>query len=288
VKQRNILLFFPIALLAQIACPDATDAQPLKRPAPLSGQIAATKGGEQATLIPRKTWQRAVVQQDLKAGDVLRTNAAGTLAIVFADGTQVRLGRNSVMVVRLVSRSGPSTLSLQQGRAWGRSPRKRSNLSIETPSATAAIRGTEWAITADEDSSQLQVFSGSVELSNEAGSLTVEAGQAASVLRGQAPTRTVLVNPSGREQMLYFVNLASGLDLLGNQSDAFVRARQSGAEGDWETASRLFDGLAESDNPADRAAGASGRYIAAVQLVTQALTASADRPSRSWPSASAA
>ncbi len=253
-------------LLAETAFPSVAAAQLLKRTTPVSGTIAGTKGGEQATLIPRKSWQRAVAQQDLKAGDVLRTNAAGTLAIVFADGTQVRLGRNSVMVVRLVSKSGPSALSLQRGRAWGRSPRKRSNLSIETPSATAAIRGTEWAISADEDSSQLQVFSGTVELSNDAGSLTVEAGQAASVLRGQAPTRTVLVNPTGREQMLYFVNLASGLDLLGNRSDAFLQARRSGAEGDWESALRQFDALAATDDPADRAAGTYGRYVAAVQL----------------------
>ena len=270
VKKAVKLAKFPslilVLLLAETAFPPVASAQLLKRTAPVSGTIAGTKGGEQATLIPRNIWQRAVAQQDLKAGDVLRTNGAGTLAIVFADGTQVRLGRNSVMVVRLVSKSGPSTLSLQRGRAWGRSPRKRSNLSIETPSATAAIRGTEWAISADEESSQLQVFSGAVLLSNEAGSLTVEAGQAASVLRGQAPTRTVLVNPTGREQMLYFVNLASGLDLLGNRSDAFLRARQSGAEGDWQTASRLFDELALADDPADRAAGAYGRYVAAVQL----------------------
>lgn len=170
------------------------------------------------------------------------------------------------MVVRLVSKNGPSSLSLQRGRAWGRSPRKRSNLSIETPSATAAIRGTEWAITADEDSSQLQVFSGTVELSNDAGSLTVQGGQAATVLRGQAPTRTVLVNPTGREQMLYFVNLASGLDMLGNQSQNFVRARQSAVEGDWEAASRLFGALARSEDPADRAAGAYGLYISAIQM----------------------
>lgn len=261
-----LAVILALQLLAPVAVPDSARAQLLERSTPLSGRIATAKGGEQATLIPRKTWQRAVAQQDLKAGDVLRTNAAGTLAIVFADGTQVRLGRNSVMVVRLVSKSGPSTLSLQRGRAWGRSPRKRTNLSIETPSATAAIRGTEWAISADEDSSQLQVFSGTVELSNEAGSLTVEAGQAASVLRGQAPTRTVLVNPTGREQMLYFVNLASGLDLLGNRSDSFLRARRSGAEGDWETALRLFDELAATDVPADRAAGTYGRYVAAVQL----------------------
>lgn len=266
VNLRKIQLSLLIALLAQTVYPDATYAQPLKRPAPLSGKIAATKGGEQATLLPRRTWQKAVVQQDLKAGDILRTNAAGTLAIVFADGTQVRLGRNTVMVVRLVSKSGPSRLSLQRGRAWGRSPRKRSNLSIDTPSATAAIRGTEWALTADEDSSQLQVFSGAVELSNDAGSLTLQGGQAATVLRGQAPTRTVLVNPTGREQMLYFVNLASGLDMLSNQNEEFTRARQYVAEGDWEAASNLFDDLARADDPADRAAGAYGRYIAAVQL----------------------
>jgi len=255
-----------IAVLGQIVFSDAISAQPLKRTAPLSGKITAAKGGEQATLLPRKTWQKAVRQQDLKAGDILRTKAAGTLAIVFADGTQVRLGRNSVMVVRQVSKRGASTLSLQRGRAWGRSPRNRSNLSIETPSATAAIRGTEWAINADQDSSQLQVFSGTVELSNEAGSLTVQAGQAATVVRGQAPTRTVLVNPDGREQMLYFVNLASGLDLLGNDSEAFIRARQSAAGGDWEAASRLFGALTQSDDKADRAAGIYGEYVAAMQL----------------------
>ena len=266
VKLRKFPALILVALLAETAFPSVAAAQLLKRTTPVSGTIAGTKGGEQATLIPRNSWQRAVAQQDLKAGDVLRTNAAGTLAIVFADGTQVRLGRNSLMVVRLVSKSGPSTLSLQRGRAWGRSPRKRTNLSIETPSATAAIRGTEWAISADADSSQLQVFSGTVELSNEAGSLTVEAGQAASVLRGQAPTRTVLVNPTGREQMLYFVNLASGLDLLGNRSEAFLQARRSGAEGDWQTARQLFGELAATDSPADRAAGAYGRYVAAVQL----------------------
>lgn len=254
-----------IAMLGQIVFPEAISAQPLKRTAPLSGKITAAKGGEQATLLPRKTWQKAVRQQDLKAGDILRTKAAGTLAIVFADGTQVRLGRNSVMVVRRVSKSGASSLSLQRGRAWGRSPRNRSNLSIETPSATAAIRGTEWAINADADSSQLQVFSGTVELSNEAGSLTVQAGQAATVLRGQAPTRTILVNPTGREQMLYFVNLASGLDLLDSDRDTFASARRLAAGGDWQTASRLFDELAQSDNPSDSAAGIYGGYVAAMQ-----------------------
>ncbi len=268
--------------LGQSVFPEAIAAQPVKRPAPLSGKITATKGGEQATLLPRRTWQRAVRQQDLKTGDVLRTKAAGTLAIVFADGTQVRLGRNSVMVVRQVSKTGKSSLSLQRGRAWGRSPRNRTNLSIETPSATAAIRGTEWAINADAESSRLQVFSGTVELSNEAGSLTVEAGQAATVLLGRAPTRTVLANPTGREQMLYFVNLASGLDLLDNESEAFVSARQLAASGDWETAARFFDDLSRSEDPVDRAAGTYGSYVAAVQQGEEAAPPMLDATAESY------
>ncbi|QTD55781.1 hypothetical protein [Parasphingorhabdus cellanae] len=51
-------------------------------------------------------------------------------------------------------------------------------------------------------------------------------------MREQAPTRTMLVNPDGREQMLYFVNLASGLDLLGNDSETLINARRLADGGD--------------------------------------------------------
>ncbi|WP_284126145.1 FecR domain-containing protein [Parerythrobacter aestuarii] len=215
--------------------------------------------------MPRRTWQRAVASQDLKAGDVLRTNASGTLAIVFADGTQIRLGRNSTLVVKRVAKGGPSAVSLQRGKAWGRSPRSRTKLSVETPSATAAIRGTEWAIEAGEDLSRLQVFSGAVEFANDAGSLLVEAGQAATARRGQAPTRTVLANPAGREQMLYFVDVGDGLDILASDAPAFAEGRALLARRDWVGAEQAFARLAASSDPQDRAAGQYGRYVALVQ-----------------------
>ena len=265
---KNTYISIGTLFLALLQVGHAADlaAQTTARTGNISGKIVSTKGGEQAKLIPKQSWQKAVVRQQLKAGDILRTNRSGTLAVVFADRTQVRLGRNSTLVVREVRRGSPSRVSLRKGRVWGRSPRGRSRLSVETPSATAAIRGTEWAIQADEASSQLQVFSGSVELSNEAGSLVVEAGQAASVLRGQAPTRTVLTNPVGREQMLYFVDVADGLDLIDNGNPTFAKAREQVAVGEWQQATDLFERLVNTRDPKDRAAGIYGRYIAAVQL----------------------
>lgn len=202
------------------------------------------------------------MRQDLKAGDILRTNSRGTLAIVFADRTQIRLGRHSVMRVNAVSRGAPSSLTLERGRAWGRTPRGGgSNLSIETPAATAGIRGTEWAITADDQTTSLQVFSGEVELFNDLGNISVGAGEAATAIFGRAPTRVALVNPVGREQMMYFVALEDGLDLFaGADVPGIALARR----GEWEAARAAFANVGSEGRRGSIAA--FGTFIADIRL----------------------
>jgi tetratricopeptide (TPR) repeat protein len=198
--------------------PGALHAEPVARTAPVAGSIIRTRSGETAVLVPSPTVRRAEVLQQLKAGDVLRTGGVGALAIVFADQTQIRLGPNSVLVVREVRAGQPSALELQRGRVWGRSPSGKTRLSVETPSATAAIRGTEWAIVADEAATTLQVFEGEIAFANAAGGLTVSGGEAATARPGQAPTRVVLVNRVGREQMLYYLSRDEGLEVLADSS----------------------------------------------------------------------
>jgi tetratricopeptide (TPR) repeat protein len=58
------------------------------------------------------------------------------------------------------------------------------------------------------------VFEGEIAFANEAGSLTVAGGEAATARPGQAPTRAVLVNRVGREQMLYYLSRDEGLAML--------------------------------------------------------------------------
>ncbi len=212
-------------------------AQAVPRTGEIAGQIVARNSGEQARLLPSPQFRDAVVRQQLKAGDVLRTNAAGTLSIVFADRTQVRLGRNSTLLVRAIQDGRPSAVQLQRGRLWGRAPRGRSNFAIETPSATAAIRGTEFAIEVSDYLTQLSVFEGSVEIGNEAGALTIGTGEAAQVQRGQAPVRVALIDPVGREQLLYFVTLEEGRDLAARSPGGVAAAAQ------------MFDALAAGETP---------------------------------------
>lgn len=252
-----------IALGTALASPVAAD--PVDRPGAIAGQVVATKGGEEGRLVPRTGFAAIENRQRLKDGDILRTNRSGTMSILFADRTQVRLGRNATMAVGRSTAGGAQEVSLRRGKAWGRSPRKNSRLRVRTATATAAIRGTEWAIEAAEDVTRLQVFEGEVELANEFGSVTVAGGEAAIARRGAAPIKVALVNPDGREQMLYFLQLEDGLDLMraGAGAGAAVTAL---AKGEWEVARNYFVGLASSPQPAERAIAEFGLFVVAAQL----------------------
>lgn len=231
---------FGAVFVSALAIASSAKSAPLARGRPFSGTIIAAKGGENASLVPEQQWRPAEPSQRLKAGDVLRTNANGTLAILFADRTQMRLGRNTVLVVKAVSAGRPSAVALQSGRLWARSPRAAANLSVETPSATAAIRGTEWALSVSDDKTSLQVFDGVVNLANDQGMVDIAAGQAGVAERGKAPTRVVLADPVGREQILYFVRLEDGLALLPSDDPRIARANALVRDGQWATARALY------------------------------------------------
>ena len=193
-----------LRLILGIAVAAPANAQLLPRSAPLAGRIVSTKGGEQAQLLPEQRFRNAVPRQDLKPGDTLRTNASGTLAVVFADRTQVRLGRNTVLVVKAVTDGSPSALRLESGTFWGRALRGKARLSVETPSATAAVRGTDWSLAVTPTQTDLQVFDGAIDFFNDQGRLSVTSGQAARARLGEAPARIVTVQSTEREQMQYY------------------------------------------------------------------------------------
>lgn len=185
-------------------------AQPIPRPTPVAGSIVAAKGGEELRFVREERWRNVEIRQDVVGGDVLRTNAIGNLAILFADQTQIRVGRNSTLTVNDVAGSGSGTtqLGLQAGSIWARANRGGSGVDVKTPAAVAAIRGTDWSLSVDgSGKTSLIVLEGVVELSNAQGSVTVRQGEGAVAAIGQAPTKFVLVNSEDREQMLFYMTL---------------------------------------------------------------------------------
>ncbi len=189
-------------------------AEPLQRPTPVAGSVIARKTGEEVRFVDVTNWRVVDLNQDLLDGDVLRTNATGQLAILFSDHTQIRLGRNSSLQVKKMSATGDTILNLQSGTIWARAQRGGQGLTVETPAAAAAIRGTDWTMTVEGAKTSMIVLEGRVSLSNPQGSVDVNEGEGAVATIGQAPRKLVIVTPDDREQMLFYLNLRDGFGLM--------------------------------------------------------------------------
>ena len=141
---------------------------------------------------------------------MLRTNASGHLAVLFADHTQIRLARNTTLLVKQVGAAEDTVLSLEAGSDLGarRARRRRPDR------RDAGGRRGDPRHRLDDDrrgcgKTSLIVLEGLVELSNEFGSVSVARGEGAVASIGQAPTKVVIVDPDDREQMLFYLSLRS-------------------------------------------------------------------------------
>ncbi|OJX36424.1 MAG: TonB-dependent receptor [Burkholderiales bacterium 68-12] len=192
-----------LALAAALAL-----ASPLPAAAALApgaaAEIVSLQGVGEQRAATASAWQPARVAQALAAGDFVRTGEAARMALVFADETQLRLHQNTVLQVKALAAPGQSTttLRLEAGRAWTQTRRPPgSPLQIETPAATAAIRGTDWDLRVEPDGrTLLTVLSGTVEFGNAQGQVRVGPNEAALAAVGQAPVKLLLAQPRDRVQ----------------------------------------------------------------------------------------
>ena len=240
-------------------------ADVLPRASTADGAVVERKSGEEVQFVEADTWRGVEVNQDLLAGDTLRTNALGSLAIRFADNTLVRMARETVLRVRKIDGASDSLLNLEGGTIWGRAERGGSGIVVDTPAAAAAIRGTDWALSTNGNRTTLTVLEGTVELSNAQGSVTVNQGEGAVATLGQAPRKYVLVNLDEREQILLygeirglFITLPiSGENTIDARSDRLRLLDKPEASRSWEDWLKL----------AELALAADGRKVAEEALL---------------------
>ncbi len=195
-------------------------AEPVSRTPVVSGQVVQTRAGEDISFVDIPTQHSVEVRQDVKAGDVIRTNAVGQIALLFSDRTQIRLGRSSTLLVRDVRADGGVSLELKAGQLFGRASRGGSGVVVDTPAAAAAIRGTDWTLTVDGKRTTLSVIEGRVDLSNAQGAVSVAGGESAAATIGSAPSKVIISGGDVREQMLFNLTLRS----------AFANAQATGPE----------------------------------------------------------
>ncbi len=160
-------------------------------------------------------WSPAQVDQELPQGAQVRTGPRSRAVLLLADETMHKLASESTLTLKSVRQASgwfptargvlDSVLELVGGRSWIRSKKTPVRMTIETPSVTAAVRGTEVGLEVRPDGESLiTVVDGLVDLENPQGRLSLGAGEQGRARVGEAPTKTVLVNPRDAVQWTLF------------------------------------------------------------------------------------
>ena len=182
------------------------------------GKIVHLRGQVEVFSGQGKDWQPGATGRYLNPGDAVRTGPDGWLALLMADESLIQVNRNSQLVLREVQvtagwhKKGVQQASLtrkrshydlKRGRLWLRNKNRQPSVDVQTPTISAAVRGTEFEIrVAKDDTVTLTVIEGLVGASGETGAMEVAKGEQLTAKPGQPLTKRVLLHPEDAVQWI--------------------------------------------------------------------------------------
>lgn len=184
------------------------------------GQVAATiiasSGDVQIHRDGAAAWQDARATLTLYAGDSIRTGGLGSVSLLLADESIIKLHRLSELTLKQVApqagwmslRGGLQTVGqkfkslyeLARGELWLRNKNRDVDIEVRTANVTTSIRGTEFAVAIGEAQTTITILEGVVQASNALGSLEGRPGEEIAAPPGGALRKRVLVNPQNAVQ----------------------------------------------------------------------------------------
>ncbi len=226
--------------------------------------LLAVEGTAEVLPAGSTQWKPAQAGQALQTGDQLRTGARSRATIRLSTLSVMRADELMTMeILPPAASGGQGTLSLKSGRGYFLSRDKPHEFQLRTPTAVAAIRGTEFNLAVAADGATvLTLLDGEVDLSNERGSLGLTGGEQGTVEAGQAPAKTAVLDAVNIIQWsLYypFVLDPDELRLAPAPGDPLSASLEAYREGDALAALHHFP-----DGPA--APGAAAIFQAALLL----------------------
>lgn len=189
----------------------------------------------------------------LDSGDRLSTGNQSSLTVGFADGSTLLLQENASLVLDSLSAYGDTgmvdtRLRLQRGRADHQVfPRPGgASYQIDTPTASAAVRGTRFRTASDSDgNTRAEVLDGLLLLSSGAQGVTLSPRQGSLVRPGEAPIPAVTLLPAPDPGLIPPVLEQSPIPLQLPPLDGAVAYRlQIAPDGDFQTL--LYDAVVNS------------------------------------------
>lgn len=153
------------------------------------------------------TWTAVGRKDDFTPGTHLRTGALSSVLLTLADGSQLRLGSETEVVLDQMDRSlrGTRVIRVTQWQGMTQhqvksSKRPDSLYEIRTPAGTSTARGTEFTVQlqAAGQQTRINVTEGAVDVTGMGKTVTVPAGNMTTVAAAQPPADpALLVNGEG-------------------------------------------------------------------------------------------
>lgn len=167
----------------------------LKVPASLGKKPAAVvvykRGKAQYTRAGESIWKEVFIKLGLYSEDQVRTGPLSTVHLQLSNRTVLRLQPESYIIVNKVDKnSRDAVFTLQEGSLHAAVPNLRKSggsLSVRTPSAVAAVRGTVFELSSSATSSGLACYEGQVDVSAQKITVQVPSGMGTFVEKGKPP-----------------------------------------------------------------------------------------------------
>jgi hypothetical protein len=155
----------------------------------VSGKVEVSPRGQ-------TVWTAGHANQILQLGDRLRTGKNSRATLQLSTLSVLRVYELTTLEIQPPQQPGRrAVLDLESGAAYFFNRDKPSETQFRTPSASGAIRGTEFNMTvAGNGRMELALLDGQVDLTNNQGTLQVQTGQEAVVEPGQAPKKSPLID----------------------------------------------------------------------------------------------
>lgn len=156
--------------------------------------ISSMKGNVQIRDGNKRKYNTAYKGQMIKTGDWVKTDKNVFVAIVFLDGSNVKIQSSTEIEIkssRVTAKELKTQMYIAEGQAWSKvSQQGNGEFKIKTPTAVASVKGTEFDVEFDDlaESTTLTVLEGSVEFGNDLGSVLAGAMEGASASKDEEPT----------------------------------------------------------------------------------------------------
>ena len=219
IRQMKTVVFGFLAVAAAAA------ALPASAENPVAGVVVAVEGRPQVQIAGKEDFKRVKMNQLIHDGDTLKTEKGDRVGVAFVGGAEMRINENSVFVVQSGGGTKPTTVYTSLGDAWTRLISGHNGIQVRSPVAVAAVRGTEADIDVS-DRMGVKVYEGLVDVMNDKGKTSLQAGQQTSVSgAGSAPAPARAMSPQDYKTWQNKISPANLDKSLGLLNQAAVRNR---------------------------------------------------------------